>query len=68
MVVVDDKVRFDAFDYVCGGLEKHSLWVTGTVYGVNYSHKVFHVEYRIAGSVFRTSFKFCDIGKKVRVV
>jgi hypothetical protein len=61
-------VRFDAFEYDAGGTEKQSLMVTGTVYAVNYSHKVFHVSYNIDGNELRTSFKFCEIGKKVRVV
>ena len=67
MVVVDQVVRFDAFAYVSGGLEKHTLMVTGTVYEVNYAHKVFHVAYKIGGIEQRTSFKFCDIGNKVHI-
>lgn len=68
MVVVDAKVRFDAFADYKGGLEKIPLWVTGTVYAVNYEHKVFHVVYTVGGVTQRTSFKFCDIGEKVQVV
>jgi hypothetical protein len=67
MVVIDDKVRFDAFAYASGGMNKPSLMVTGTVYEVNYAHKVFHVEYYIGDTKQRTSFKFCDIGSKVHV-
>ena len=67
MVVVDQLVRFDAFGQVSGGTEKHPLMVTGTVYEVNYAHKVFHVAYKIGGVEQRTSFKFCDIGDKVEI-
>ena len=67
MVVVDQLVRFDAFEYVKGGSDKQTLMVTGTVYEVNYAHKVFHVAFEIGGTEQRTSFKFCDIGKKVKV-
>jgi hypothetical protein len=65
MVVVDQKVRFDAFQY---DKNDETLEVTGTVYAVNYEHKVFHVVYCIDGRELRTSFKFCDIGTKVKVV
>ena len=68
MVAVDDKVRFDAFADMKQGIEKIVHKVTGTVYEVNYEHKVFHVVYPSGGRMLRTSFKFCDIGTKVRVV
>ena len=68
MVVIDQQVEFDAFGYVSGGLEKQTLIVTGTVYQVNYAHQVFHVVYDIGGAEQRTSFKFCDIGNRVRVI
>lgn len=68
MVVVDQQVRFDAFVDYKGALEKIPLWVTGTVYAVNYKHKVFHIVYYIGDIAQRTSFKFCDIGEKVWVV
>lgn len=67
MVVVDQLVQFDAFGHVSGGTEKLPLIVTGTVYEVNYAHKVFHVAYKIGGIEQRTSFKFCDIGEKVHI-
>ena len=65
MVVIDQQVRFDVFDH-----EKNteSLVVTGTVVGVNYAHKVFHVVCEVGGTEQRTSFKFCDIGTRVQVV
>ena len=67
MITVDQQVRFDALQDI-KGVDKQTLMVTGTVYGVNYAHKVFHVVYIIDGIEQRTSFKFCDIGTKVRVV
>lgn len=67
MVFVDQRVRFDAFAPIKGGLETNSLMVTGTVYGVNYEHRVFHVVYRIGDNEQRTSFKFSDIGSKVHI-
>ena len=68
MIVVDQKVRFDAYGYVSGGVEKLSLSVTGTVVGVNYAHQVFHVVFDSGITKQRTSFKFCDIGTRVQVV
>ena len=68
MVAVDQIVLFDAFEHLKAGPEKQSLPVTGTVYEVNYSHKVFHVFYKVQGQALRTSFNFSDIGSKVKVV
>ena len=66
MVVVGAKVVFDPFQHIqeqpdgcCRGK------VTGEVVEVNYAHKWFSVEYGCPA--MRTSFKFCDIGKEVRV-
>ena len=67
MVVVEQKVRFDVFKDI-KMVDRTPCIVTGTVYDVNYAHKVFHVEYEMAGTKQRTSFKFSDIGEKVRVV
>lgn len=68
MVVVDQLVRFDAFAHMSGGTDKQTCKVTGRVYGVNYAHKIFHVTYYLGDVEQRTSFKFCEIGDKVRVV
>ena len=68
MVVVNQQVRFDAFQDMKFSIEKQSLIVTGTVYAVNYAHKVFHVVYYAGNTEQRTSFNFCDIGEKVQVV
>ena len=68
MVTVDQKVRFDAFGYEDKGIKHIPVFVTATVYAVNYAHKVFHCEYEFEGIKMRASFKFCEIGKKVKVV
>ena len=66
MVVVGQKVVFDPFWHI----QNHSDCylrgrVTGEVVEVNYGHKWFSVEYGCPA--MRTSFKFFDIGKEVRV-
>ena len=67
MVKVNQRVRFDVFEDMICIKDKRRAMVTGTVVGVNYNHKVFHVEYKIGNTMQRTSFKFCDIGKKVHI-
>ncbi len=67
MVMIDQAVVFDAFEHMTGGMDKQSLPVVGTVYAVNYGHKVFHVAYDVQGVEQRTSFKFCDIGERVKI-
>ena len=67
MVIVDQLVRFDAFENISVGVEKISYFVIGTVYAVNYENKVFHVVYTMGATELRTSFKFCDIGTKVHL-
>lgn len=66
MVVVDQKAVFDPFAHE-KGQDIGSLRgkVTGKVVEVNYGHKWFSVEYGCPA--MRTSFKFCDIGKEVRL-
>lgn len=66
MIVIGAKVVFDPFYHIqetpngcCRGL------VSGEVVEVNYEHKWFSVEYGCPA--LRTSFKFCDIGKEVKV-
>ena len=68
MIVVDQKVQFDVFQDCRPAAGTTPLIVTGTVYGVNYANKVFHVSYFIGSKEMYTSFKFCDIGEKVQVV
>ena len=68
MIVVDQKVRFDVFADVKDAVERMSLMVTGTVYDVNYAHRVFHVVYNAGNTEQLASFNFCDIGTKVQVL
>ena len=67
MITVDQRVRFDVFQDIKASTDKVPLIATGTVYGVNYAHKVFHVSYFIGSKEMHTSFKFCDIGTKVHI-
>lgn len=67
MVEVGQKAVFDPFAHV----QEHADGcyrglVTGEVVEVNYAHKWFSVEY--GSPAMRTSFKFADIGKDVKVV
>ena len=67
MIVVGDRVRFDPFAH----MQSHNDGcyrgnVPGEVVEVNYKHKWFSVEYGCPA--MRTSFKFADIGKDVKVV
>jgi hypothetical protein len=66
MVVVGDTVCFDPFEEITGfgSNDNKGNIVAGTVVFVNYDHKWFSVEY---GNKQRTSFKFCDIGKAVKI-
>ena len=67
MIVVGDRVRFDPFKEDKGqGIGSYRGNVPGEVVEVNYKHKWFSVEYGCP--VMRTSFKFADIGKDVKVV
>lgn len=66
MVVVGDKVTFDPFAQMKGmDIGFCRKRVTGEIVEVNYAHKWFSVEYGCPA--VRTSFRFCDIGKEVRV-
>lgn len=67
MVEVGQKVWFDPFEVLTGfSSEDHKgTIVTGTVVLVNEEHKWFSVEY--GNPKMRTSFKFCDIGKAVKI-
>lgn len=66
MVVVDQKAVFDPFAHVQSHTDgEYRGLVTGKVVEVNYAHKWFSVEYGCPA--LRTSFKFSDIGKEVRV-
>lgn len=68
MIQLGQKVKFDPFGELTGfGSEDHKgNYVTGTVVYVNVRNKWFSVEY--GNPKARTSFKFCDIGKEVKIV
>lgn len=67
MIVVGDRVRFDPFQHMQSHYDGcYRGTVPGEVVEVNYKHKWFSVEYGCP--VMRTSFKFVDIGKDVKVV
>jgi hypothetical protein len=68
MVKVGQKVRFDPFCFVSGSASEsiRGNLVTGTVVEVYEPHKWFSVEY--GDPKTRTSFKFCDIGERVKIV
>ena len=64
---VGQKVRFDPFVHVFGfGVDELRYDVTGTVVEVFYEHKWFSVEY--GDPKQRISYKFCDIGERVKVI
>lgn len=69
MITVDEKVQFDPFEAITGfaSEDNRGKLVTGTVVYVNYANKWFSVEYECGGEKQRISFKFCDIGKAVKV-
>ncbi len=68
MITVDQKVQFDVFRDVKDRIQTAPYMATGTVYAVNYGHRVFHVVYDLEGTEMRTSFNFCDIGEKVHII
>ena len=67
MVKVGQKVRFDPYSMVTsyGSELVRGNLVTGTVVEVYEDHKWFSVEY--GDPKARASFKFCDIGERVKV-
>lgn len=67
MVICGDMVEFDPFGEVTGFAsdDYRGNIVTGTVVFVNYKNEWFSVEY--GNPKMRTSFKFCDIGKAVKI-
>ena len=68
MIQLGQKVRFDPFEELSSfGSEDHKgNYVTGTVVYVNEPHGWFSVEFGKPKA--RTSFKFCDIGKEVKIL
>lgn len=64
MIQVGQKVRFDALACCKQSVEKVSADTIGTVVYINAPHHWFSVAY---GDNQRTSFKFHEIGKNVRI-
>ena len=69
MIIIGDTVKFDPFEDITGfgSSDNRGNSVTGTVVFVHYENKWFSVEYSCGGEKQRTSFKFSQIGKDVRV-
>lgn len=69
MIEVGQKVRFDPFDDTkgFGSRSNKGNTVTGTVVYVNRENAWFLAEYLCAKEKVRTSFKFCDIGERVKI-
>ena len=66
-VRIGQKVRFDPFENIVGfGIDACRCEVEGTVVEIYPEHKWFSVEY--GDPKQRISFKFCDIGERVRVI
>ncbi len=67
MIQVGQKVMFDPFAEITGfaSEDNRGNYVTGTVVAVYPRGKWFSVEY--GNPTARTSFKFCDIGKEVKI-
>lgn len=66
-VAVGQKVQFDPFEGSKGtGIDDVRAIATGTVIAVYPAHKWFSVVY--GKHKVRTSFKFCDIGKRVKIL
>lgn len=65
MIKVGQNVRFDPSFYFNGyGVESLRGYVTGTVVMVNKDHRWFSVQYEN----LRTSYKFDQIGKEVKIL
>jgi hypothetical protein len=67
MIQVGQRVKFDPFGSITGFASEDNKgnYVAGTVVFVNARNKWFSVEYGYP--IARTSFKFCDIGKEVKI-
>ena len=66
MIKVGQRVAFDAFRYMSNsGITREHFYTTGTVVYVNEEHQWFSVVY--GNPAARDSFKFCEIGKEVKV-
>ena len=67
MVRVGQRVRFDPYEYITGYCSDfiRGTKVNGTIVMVNEERRWFSVEY--GDPKARASFKFCDIGERVKV-
>ena len=65
-IVPGQKVQFDPFETQTGyGIGDVRYIATGTIVKVYPEHKWFSVAY---GNKQRISFKFCDVGERVKLV
>ena len=69
MIKVGQEVQFDPFKEITGfaSEDNRGKIVTGTVVIVHHLNKWFSVEYDCGGVKQRTSFKFSQIGKDVKI-
>ena len=66
-IAVGQKVKFDPFETVIGyGVDAIRGSVIGTIVNVYPKHQWFSVAY--GNPVQRISFKFCDVGERVKFV
>ena len=66
MIKVGQRVEFDAFRHMSNpGITREHFYTKGPVVYVNQDHKWFSVVY--GNPAARDSFKFCDIGRSVRI-
>lgn len=66
-ISVGQQVQFDPFETVCGyGVGDIRGLVTGTIVKVYPKHKWFSVAF--GNPLQRISFKFCDVGERVKFV
>lgn len=66
---IGTKVKFIPFIHLdkFGYPAEPGMDVSGEVVYIHRFHKMFTVQYRVNGVDFREFFKFCDIGKAVKV-
>lgn len=69
MIKVGQKVRFVPLDGIkfLYSTEACTAPVTGVIVYINQRHGWFSAEYCLHGVKFRRSFKFCDVGRDVRI-
>ena len=66
-IAVGQKVRFDPFETQTGyGIDTIRYTATGTIVKVYPEHQWFSVAF--GNPVQRISFKFCDVGERVKFV